>query len=214
MFNVKDIRNQLIDMLKNEDFIIDKSGVKMIELIGSSFIADEAAIFGTPNNDYIKREIAWYNSQSLNVFDLKDTPTIWKQISDKDGFINSNYGWMIFSPDNGNQYENVVNELSKNPSSRRAEMIYTRPSMHTDYYVNGMSDFCCTLGVDYFIRDDKLNAVVKMRSNDVVFGFKNDYAWQKYVLNYLSSDLGIPVGDIIWQASSLHVYEKHFKLVK
>lgn len=213
MYNVNDIRKILMQKLAYEDFVIDKTGVKMIEIIGSSFVADENSIFGTPNDDYIKREIAWYNSQSLNVSDLKDTPLIWKQISDKDGFINSNYGWMIFSKENGSQFANVHHELSCNPFSRRAEMIYTRPSMHTDYYKNGMSDFCCTLGVDYFIRDERLHAIVKMRSNDAIFGFKNDYAWQKYIQTKLAIELKVKLGNIIWQASSLHVYERHFGLV-
>ena len=53
-----------------------------------------------------------------------------------------------------------------------------------------------------------------MRSNDVVFGYKNDYAWQSYVLEALSSDLEIPAGEITWQVQNLHVYERHFDLVK
>jgi thymidylate synthase len=53
-----------------------------------------------------------------------------------------------------------------------------------------------------------------MRSNDVVFGYKNDYAWQQYVLKTLASDLGIEPGAIQWQVQNLHVYERHFNLVK
>jgi thymidylate synthase len=82
-----------------------------------------------------------------------------------------------------------------------------------DYNANGMSDFMCTNAVQYMIRDGKLNAVVQMRSNDVVFGYKNDYAWQKFVLDKLAADLEVTPGRIIWNAGSLHVYERHFKLV-
>jgi thymidylate synthase len=53
-----------------------------------------------------------------------------------------------------------------------------------------------------------------MRSNDVVFGYKNDYAWQQYVLETLAKDLGIQPGFITWQVQNLHVYERHFHLVK
>lgn len=213
MYNVNDIREQLKFLLDHEIFTIDKTGVKLIEIIGSSFVCDEKTIFGTRNEEYIAKEIRWYESQSLNVYDMENPPEIWKQIASTDGKINSNYGWMIFSEKNGYQYERVLNELRENTSSRRAEMIYTRPTMHTDYRVDGMSDFCCTLGVDYFIRNNKLNAVVKMRSNDAVFGFKNDCAWQRYILLCLSRDLNVMTGDITWQASSLHVYERHFGLV-
>ena len=82
-----------------------------------------------------------------------------------------------------------------------------------DYNLNGMSDFMCTNAVQYLYRNGKLNAVVQMRSNDVVFGYKNDYAWQKFVLDKLAADLETDPGKIIWNAGSLHVYERHFKLV-
>ena len=67
--------------------------------------------------------------------------------------------------------------------------------------------------MQYLIRDNKLHAIVQMRSNDVVYGYKNDFAWQETVLNELSSDLGLDMGDIHWNVGSLHVYERHFDLV-
>jgi thymidylate synthase len=53
-----------------------------------------------------------------------------------------------------------------------------------------------------------------MRSNDAVFGYKNDYAWQKTVAAKLAKDLDIVVGDIIWHAGSLHLYESQFYLIE
>jgi thymidylate synthase len=211
---VTHIRQEFQYLLKNEAFIEDKTGVKMLEIRSASFIADEPSIFGTPNQDYIDRELAWYESQSLNVNDIPGgPPTIWKQVADKHGYINSNYGWCIFSKRNGSQYDNVVRELIAHPYSRRAVMIYTRPKMWEDYNLDGMSDFMCTNAVQYMIRYGRLNAVVQMRSNDVVFGYRNDYAWQKHVLQKLAKDLGVVEGDIYWNAGSLHVYERHFNMV-
>jgi thymidylate synthase len=87
--------------------------------------------------------------------------------------------------------------------------------MWTDYNHNGMSDFMCTNAVQYMIRDGQLVAVVQMRSNDVVFGYRNDYAWQKYVADMLTRDLGLDVEPkIIWNVGNLHVYERHFDKVK
>ena len=53
-----------------------------------------------------------------------------------------------------------------------------------------------------------------MRSNDVIYGYRNDYAWQQEVLSRLSQDLSVKIGQIVWQVQNLHVYERHFKLVK
>lgn len=57
MKKVKDIREAFIEKLKNKDFVMDKSGVVTIELVGESYIADEEVIFGTLNMDYAKREV-------------------------------------------------------------------------------------------------------------------------------------------------------------
>lgn len=218
---VEDIRDEFCHALFNGMYVTDKTGVKTIEIVGASFIADEEFIFGALNDEYIARELEWYKSQSLFVKDIPGgAPAIWEQVSSKNGEINSNYGWAIWSEENCSQYNMCIGELGNNPDTRRAIMIYTRPSMQFDYCRDGMSDFMCTNTVQYLIRDKKIHAVVNMRSNDVVFGFRNDYAWQKHVLDKLVADLneGDPsreyeAGDIIWNVGSLHVYSRHFYLV-
>ena len=201
---------------KAGEFVTDKTGAKVIELVGASFLADEPVIFGKENGEYIKRELLWYKSMSLNVKDIPgEVPKIWTEVASEDGEINSNYGWCVWSKENEYQYSHVLMELSLRPDSRRAVMIYTRPSMQRDYKRNGMSDFMCTNAVQYMIRDAQLHTIVQMRSNDAVFGYKNDLAWQVSVRNELLRDLrnthNITVGDIIWQVGSLHLYERHFK---
>jgi thymidylate synthase len=214
VYAVNNIRNIFREKLKMEDFVTDKTGVKTIEIINASFFADQDAIFGTPNLDYIERELQWYKSKSLNVNDIPGgAPEIWKMVANPNGRINSNYGWCIYSFENGDQFNKVVEELKRNPDSRRGTMIYNRPSMHYDFNNSGMSDFMCTNAVQYLIRDGKVNALVYMRSNDAVFGYKNDYAWQKHVLQEVCNELNLPMGNIYWNVASLHVYERHFKFV-
>ena len=210
---VADIRKLFAEKYLAQDFEIDKTGVKTIDLIALNFEVDEDHIFGVPNKAYIKRELAWYLSQSLNVNELENTPKIWKEVADSEGFINSNYGWCIFSKENGNQYENCLNELKRNPSTRRGVMIYQRPEMWVDYNKNGRSDFMCTYGVQFLIRNNILYAYVLMRSNDAIFGFNNDYAWHKFVLDNISEELKISNTKMIWTSGSLHMYERHFYLL-
>ena len=218
MQTVKYIRNKLAQAYHNEEFVVDKSGTKLVEIISESFIANEDYIFGLPNRVYIQRELEWYKSMSLNVNDIPgETPKIWKQVATPEGTINSNYGWMIFSNENYSQYNNVKEELLKQPSSRRATMIYQRPSMWLDYNKDGMSDFCCTYSTQHFIRNKKLITCVFMRSNDTIFGYRNDIAWHQNVTNSLYNDLKdsieIESTEIIWTAGSLHVYESQFYLL-
>jgi len=210
---VQDIRDLFIEEYLNKRFIKDKTGCNVIELLDVQFIADESYIFGLPNEDYIKRELKWYMSQSLNVNDLEKTPKIWKAVADKDGFINSNYGYLVFNEENYSQYDNCLKELRNNPESRRACMIYNRPKIWEDYNKNGMSDFICTFATQYFVRDKKLITSVKMRSNDAWAGYRNDKAFQDFITNKLSNDLNIEIGYTIWNVSSLHLYENNFLLI-
>lgn len=225
MYNTEDIKNLLIDKYKNNDFRITKNGVKTIELQGIQFIADKDFIIREPNYEYAAREIQWYESQSLNVYDIKgDVPTIWKQVADINGEINSNYGWMIFSKENGSQYKNCLWSLVNDTSTRQGVMIYNRPEMQQDWNKNHKYDFCCTFAVQYFLNpvgnNYELSTFVLMRSNDAVFGYDNDVIWQNYVRDKLAKDLSeklnkdIIIKDIIWYASSLHVYERHFKFLE
>ena len=231
--NIADIRKHFIQELLNDNYTTDRNGGKTIELLGASFIANEDAIFGTPNRDYIETELEWYESESTNVNDIYDdyreAPAAWLMTANAHGEINSNYGHLIFSDSYYRQFENALNELVWNQDSRRASMIYQRPSIWSDFNENGKSDFICTNAVTYYIRNGKMNCVVQMRSNDVVFGYKNDYAWQAYVLSEMvnqynqdkimeheeaSRDMQLDVGTITWQVQNLHVYERHFNLVK
>jgi thymidylate synthase len=219
--SANDMRYALADELAGKRFVTDKSGVKTIEILNASFIADEEALFGTVNQEYVARELEWYRSMSLNVEDIPGgPPAIWKQVADVNGIINSNYGWCIYSEENGYQFTKVVEELSKSPLSRRAIMIYTRPSMHVEYNLNGMSDFMCTNTVQYYIRNGQLHASVYMRSNDAIFGYKNDYAWQRHVQQELLDAINrkcntvYALGNLYWNVGSLHIYERHFELVE
>ena len=214
---IDQIRTYFRNELDSKRFTTDRNGGKTIELIGASFYADDSAIFGVPNQDYIDAELAWYESQSTNINDIyidKDPPKAWQMSANRHGEINSNYGHLIFSDKYHNQFEQVVEELRRNKDSRRASMVYQRPSIWVEYNDNCKNDFICTNAVTYYIRDNELHSVVQMRSNDVIFGYRNDYAWQEYVLYALADELGVDTGQMYWQVQNLHVYERHFNLVK
>ena len=229
MQNVNDIRQYFIDELKAERFTTDKTGAKTIEMLGASFIADEPSIFGTPVQSYIDAELAWYESGSTNINDIhgeeKEPPAAWKYSADDHGNINSNYGHLVFSNKYFDQFDRAFDELMNNPDSRRAQMIYNRPSIWVEFNEGGKSDFICTNAQTFYIRDGLLHMVSQMRSNDTVFGYKNDYAWAQYLMDKfvshwndmvkLTGDHGeIKKGNLTWQVMNLHVYSRHFHLVE
>jgi len=211
---VNDIRNKFKELYHAGEFTISRAGDETIEILGASFVADEPAIFGVPSVEYIGREIEWYYTQSTNVNDIRgEVPKAWLSTANAHGEINSNYGHLIFSKKYFEQYNHVRDELKWNGNSRRASMIYTRPSIWMEYFEQGKNDFICTNSVTYYIRDNKIHCVVQMRSNDVVYGYKNDFAWQQYILRHLSNDLNVAMGTIYWQVQNLHIYSRHFQLL-
>ena len=230
---VSDIRQHFIDELAAERFTVDRSGSKTIEMLGASFLADEPAIFGEVNEEYVNAELQWYKSQSTNINTLGEiygkSPAAWQYSANKYGEINSNYGTIVYSDKYFNQFEHALAELLSNPDSRRAQMVYNRPSIWKEFNENGKNDFICTNAQTFYIRDNKLHMVSQMRSNDVVFGYKNDYAWARHLMQEMVTCYNmsnpvvqetfhaeplLTVGDLYWQVMNLHVYERHFNLVK
>lgn len=216
-----DVVQNLKSKFKSNNFATDKTGCKLVEVWNCNFEANKPFLLRPQNEEYIKREIEWYMSQSLNVNDISPpVPKIWKQVATPLGFVNSNYGHLVFGDANYQQYECALEAMCTDIHTRRAIMIYTRPSMHDDYNHNGKNDFTCTNTVQYLYRDGAIHAIVNMRSNDAVFGYPNDWAWQKYVLEKFVNDVrqhynidNIEEGNIYWSAASLHVYEHHFNLL-
>jgi thymidylate synthase len=229
MDTIKQIRETFALLYEQKSFVPDKTGQMTIEILGAQFLADDKTIFGILNPNYIKRELGWYLSRSLTLCDMEPPiPRIWEEIASKDGgkFVNSNYGFLVFDAGNGSQFENCFLELRNNPYSRRAVIIYTRPSMWKEFNWRGMSDFICTNTVQYFIRENpaekeivRLFAKVDMRSNDAWSGYRNDFAWQEFVFNSMFVKLqrhyrNLRRGAIIWNCGSLHLYERNFDLVQ
>ena len=221
MNNTQDILNIFIEKYKNKD--IREIGNKKqesntLEIQNAHFIVDKPWIVREPNYDYFNKELKWYYSESLNVYDIDSIPPKqWMMCANKDGNINSNYGWCIFSKDNGYQYRNSKRKLIEDPHTREAIMIYNRPSMQYDYNKDGMHDFMCCQNVQYFINEREgksyLDCIVNFRSNDAIFGFNNDALWMQHIQQKLALELKCEVGIMYWNAGSLHIYEKHFKIL-
>ena len=219
-----DIRDELKRLYKEGVFRTGKFG-KTVEIQNAHFLADEDWIIRKPNYDYAEREIQWYESQSLYVKDIPgDTPKIWESCADKDGKINSNYGYCIWSEENCNQFKHCVERLMDDHYTREACMIYNRPSMQTDCNANGMHDFMCTYSTQQFLNEVEggnftLDYTVFQRSCDAVFGYNNDNLWHRYVMSKMVDELNkrglsVILGDMTYNCGSLHIYERHFHLLQ
>ena len=83
-YRVTDVRDYFVGAKQGGGYgqTIDKTGVKCIELIGASFLADEPAIFGEPNTEYIQKEIDWYDALNNELRAM----AAWLQLNKRRGF--------------------------------------------------------------------------------------------------------------------------------
>lgn len=184
----------------------------------------------TTSKKYVKAELEWYKSMDLSIKNhpgIGDNPT-WQACATKDGKdeINSNYGWCVFSEENGSQYDNCLTVLIKDKTSRNAIVVYNRPSIYADYKRDGMHDMICTMYSHFLIRETKhglkLYMVHNMRSNDIKFGFiGSDLAWNCFVYQNMLKDLSNTYtfcektpGYIIWTSDSMHLYSRHYQILR
>lgn len=193
------------------------------ELIGAQVKFLPKAHINKSSEAYIKHELEWYMSQDLCIkgHDGIENNKVWKSCASRLGFVNSNYGWCIFSEQNNNQLEYAVRSLCRDLMTKQAIMVYTRPSIQTECCdgVHANYDMICTCYTNTFVRDKKLIHCVHMRSNDIWFGLRNDLAWQQWVQEHVLARCreyqpemfkDIELGNIIWNADSLHLYDRNY----
>jgi len=157
------------------------------------------------NREYADAEWQWYLSGDRNINKLGDIygkiPPIWKRMADKDGNVNSNYGWQW---KRNEQLDNVIAMLESNPDTRQAAIsIYDAKEINDGHYQN---DTPCTYAVQFTILNNKLNMAVVMRSNDLWFGFCNDQYCFASLQMLVACELGIECGEYYHYAHNLHLY--------
>ena len=171
------------------------------------------------NEDYLKKELAWYLSLDPTIEKVGDVK-IWQNIcSKKDSTVNSQYGILVYGEENDSQFQKALDSLVNDKDSRQAVIIYNRPTIHEDAYEDGKRDFICTFYQQFFIRNNRLECITNMRSNDCIFGIFNDLPRFEYVYNdmygkLLNKYVNLEKGNLVYIANSFHCYERHFGILE
>ena len=169
------------------------------------------------NLKYIKREFMWYLKGDRFDTSICEHAKIWKDIVNKDGSINSNYGQYIFAGTGvfDNQFEQVIHFLRADKDSRRASMMI----LSKEHIMSDTNDVPCTYALNFRIRNNRLNMSVLMRSQDAVFGLGNDAPCFSFIQEMVYVMLketypDLECGNYFHHADSFHVYERHFELLQ
>lgn len=128
-----------------------------------------------------------------------------KNFTDDGKTINSAYGYRIFGYSNlfeFNQWEFIKNKLKQDPDTRQAIIHLHMPNNKPT------NDELCTLTLQFMIRDNKLNLLVNMRSNDIIWGYTYDVFNFTLLQELMANELNIPIGKYYHNAASMHIYER------
>jgi thymidylate synthase len=162
------------------------------------------------NLKYAKQEFLWYLRGDRFDSSIEQHATMWKKLQQPDGGYNSNYGQYIFP----NQFNWVISQLDKDTDSRQASIVLLRP----EHLVEGNTDVLCTYGINFRIRQGRLNMTVMMRSNDIIFGMTNDVFCFAMLYRLVYGALlefypNLTKGEYIHLVNSLHVYSRHYEMI-
>lgn len=138
----QDICDNIVKLYKNNEIVNNTWELLDVKLNLSPY-EPYLNIFRTLPTSYLEKEHKWYMSKKLSIKGYMDDITIWKNIASKDDkqTVNSNYGWCVFSEENGSQFDNCLSKLKKDKFTREAMIIYTRPSIYKDAVENRKSGF-------------------------------------------------------------------------
>jgi thymidylate synthase len=165
------------------------------------------------NWKYLAGEMAWYLKKDRDVDYIGQFSGFWSNITNPNtNEINSNYGSLVF---NKEQFGWAVDSLLKDKNSRQAIMFFNQPK----FQFEGNKDFVCTMYANFFIRNNKLNMKIQMRSNDIFYGLTFDAPFFSFlhqsvylILKDQYSDLELGVYHHF--ADNIHFYERHFELAE
>lgn len=158
---------------------------------------------------YAIGELIWYWSGRNDVEFIDHFSKFWKNITDDGKTANSAYGYIIKYKHGFDQLECIIDELKRNPNSRRAVININTP----DRYRMVTRDTQCTMFLHYYIRDNKLCSTVCMRSNDIMRGLTFDIVYFTELQKYVAYRLGLECGTYTHFDTSLHVYERDYDLL-
>ena len=157
---------------------------------------------------YAVGELAWYLSGSNKASDIGCFAKKWLEISDDGETNNSAYGYRIFTKFGFDQWKHVKNMLQKDPNSRQA-VIHIKDADNKP-----TKDTPCTVYLQFFIRNGKLNLSVHMRSNDIWMGVPYDMFSFCFLQMKMAMELGVEIGEYHHYAGSLHMYARDWEAAK
>lgn len=211
-------KSQLNEILSNGCFVDKKDAKKdYVELVGHKFTIDD------PRHRLISDNIRcvnifqcvgqflWITQGNFNVEAIEYYSPQAKNLSSDGVTMIGAYGPRLFGIHHLRQIQHLLNTLDEDLTKRKAVASVYLPQF--DQHGKKKEEVPCTLNLQYLIRNDKVNAVTYMRSQDAynilpydVFIFT---MLQEYVTAYLQNAHEVKLGTYYHFSGSFHIYKRN-----
>lgn len=156
-------------------------------------------------------ELLWFIKGDTNIKYLKKKKiSIWNEWADKNGELGPIYGfqWRNWPSNNGNidQIKNVIEQIKKNPNSRRLIVSAWNVSM-----IKNMALPPCHVLFQFYVANGKLSLLLYQRSADVFLGLPFNIASYTLLLMMIAQVTNLELGEFIHNIGDAHIYLNHME---
>ncbi|AOZ61954.1 thymidylate synthase [Bacillus phage QCM8] len=181
----------------------------------------------------IAEELLWFISGSTNMKDLLDKNVhIWdddayrwykelgRPLPKKEFFdcikecgfdLGAIYGaqWRNWNNEGIDQLKDIIEQVKKDPDSRRMLMIAFNPSV-----LGKVALPPCHYAFQLYVADGKLSGMFTMRSNDLFLGLPFNIASYALLIHIIAKMTGLAVGELVYSCGDVHIYNNHVEQIE
>ena len=160
-------------------------------------------------------ELLWFIHGDTNIKFLHDNNvSIWDEWADENGDLGPIYGkqWRRWEGKDGkviDQLSWVINEIIKNPNSRRLIV-----SAWNVAEISEMKLPPCHVLFQFYVANNKLSCQLYQRSADVFLGVPFNIASYALLTHMIAQVTGLQVGEFIHTFGDVHLYLNHIQQAK
>ena len=170
-------------------------------------------------------ELLWFLKGDTNIKYLNENGVrIWNEWADENGDLGPVYGfqWRNWNGDNIDQIKELIDNLKKNPNSRRMLVSAWNPSVLPDTSKSFNENISqgkvalppCHALFQFYVNDGKLSCQLYQRSADIFLGVPFNIASYSLFTLMIAQVCGYMPGDFIHTFGDAHIYTNHFDQVK
>ncbi|MDE1169589.1 MAG: thymidylate synthase [Verrucomicrobium sp.] len=207
-------------LLEKGKFKPDRTGTGTYSLFGAQmrFDLEEGFPLLTTKKVHLRsiiHELLWFLRGETNVASLHEAGvTIWDEWADEAGNLGRIYGaqWCDWrTPDGGsiNQIQWVVDEIRRNPTSRRLIVSAWNPGE-----IQQMALPPCHAFFQFYVLDGRLSCQLYQRSADFFLGVPFNIASYALLTMMMAQVCGLKAGEFIHTFGDFHLYANHVEQAK